>query len=97
MQTFWNFVLPYMFNPNAGNLQGKCAFVFGGTSLLCCVYTWFCHPETKGRSFEEMDEMFMKQVPARKFKNYVTESQLRAEEVREDTGGKRVVNDDEGA
>lgn len=41
-----------MFNPNAGNLQGKVAFIFGATSFFTCVYTFFYHPETKGESSE---------------------------------------------
>ena len=76
-------MLPYMFNPNAGNLQGKVAFVFGATSVATCVYTFFYHPETKGRSFEEIDELFIKRVPARQFASYVTEAEVRARQVRE--------------
>jgi SP family general alpha glucoside:H+ symporter-like MFS transporter len=82
-QTMWSFTLPYLFNPNAANLQAKVAFLFGGTSILSCVYLFFCHPETKGRSFEEIDELFHKQVPARKFGSYVTDIQLRNREVKE--------------
>lgn len=81
-----------MFNPNAGNLQGKVAFIFGGTCVLACIYTYIYHPETKGRSFEEIDEMFFKRIPARKFASYVTEAETRAAEVklREDESVKRV-------
>jgi SP family general alpha glucoside:H+ symporter-like MFS transporter len=81
-QCFWNFVLPFMFNPNAGNLQGKVAFIFGATSVFTCIYTYFYHPETKGRSFEEIDEMFFKRIPARKFGTYVTDAETRAAEVK---------------
>jgi hypothetical protein len=95
----WSFVLPYLFNPNAANLQAKVAFLFGGFSILSCVYLYLCHPETKGsvspfveagmrwltqhsRSFEEIDELFLKRVPARKFSSYVTEAELRGKELR---------------
>jgi hypothetical protein len=76
-----------MFNPNAGNLQGKVAFVFGATSLLTCVYTFYFHPETKGRSFQEIDEMFHKRIPARKFASFVTEAETRAKATKDEVVG----------
>jgi len=75
------FVLPYIFNPNEANLGAKTAFIFGGMSLFCIVYLYFCQPETKNRSFAEIDEMFFKKVPARQFSTFVTESQLRGQQV----------------
>jgi hypothetical protein len=35
-----------------------------------CVYLYFCLPEMKGRNYAEIQEMFDKKVPARKFKTY---------------------------
>jgi hypothetical protein len=52
---------------------------------------FFYHPETKGRSFEEIDELFLKEVSARKFGSYVTEAQLRNREVKEQAGRSAVV------
>jgi hypothetical protein len=66
----WTFVLPYLFNPDEANLGAKTTFLFGGISVISLVYLWFCQPETSGRSFEEIDEMFAKRIPARKFKSY---------------------------
>lgn len=77
----WSFVLPYLFNPNEANLQAKVSFIFGGFSVLCCIYFYLYHPETKGRTFAELDEMFAKHVPARKFASY---------KVGEDAEGDRV-------
>ena len=82
----WSFTLPYLFNPNAANLQAKVSFLFGGTSILSCIYLFFYHPETKGRSFEEIDELFVNKVPARKFGSYTTSAQLRNREVKEEAG-----------
>ncbi|KAF2678873.1 general substrate transporter [Lentithecium fluviatile CBS 122367] len=81
--TMWSFVLPYLFNPDKLNLGGKIGFVFGGFSFVCLVYLWFMQPETSGRSYEELDEMFIKRVPARKFKDYQTDSRTMGEAVRE--------------
>ncbi|KAI1503621.1 general substrate transporter [Biscogniauxia marginata] len=72
----WQFVLPYMFNPDQANMGAKVAFVFGGLAVICIVYLWFCQPETAGRTYEELDEMFAKKVPARKFKTYKTTAQI---------------------
>ncbi|KAH8651140.1 MFS hexose transporter [Xylariales sp. PMI_506] len=71
----WSFVLPYMFNPDEANMGAKVAFVFGGLCVICLVYLYFCQPETTGRSYEELDELFMKRVPARKFKDYITDAE----------------------
>jgi hypothetical protein len=67
-RTFWNFVLRFMFNPNAGSLQGKVAFVFGATSLLTRVYTFYF----RGRSFQDIDELFHKRIPTRNYALFVT-------------------------
>ncbi|KAH6996923.1 general substrate transporter [Ilyonectria destructans] len=81
LNMMWSFVLPYLFNPNKANLGAKLAFIFGGLAIISLVYLWFCLPETADRTFEELDEMFMKGVPARKFKAYKTEAQANGEAV----------------
>jgi hypothetical protein len=43
-------------------------------TLVLNVFLWWYQPETMGRSYEELDEMFAKRIPARKFKGYVTEA-----------------------
>lgn len=68
---------------------GKSCFIFAGLAIFCLVYLWFCQPETAGRTYEELDEMFMKGVPARKFKTYVTDSQLRGQQAKEIEQGNR--------
>ncbi|KAK9427989.1 hypothetical protein V1505DRAFT_411203 [Lipomyces doorenjongii] len=57
--TMWVFVLPYIFNPDKANLGAKTAFVF------CLIYVWFYQPETTMCGHEELDELFVKHVPAR--------------------------------
>ncbi|KAH8897646.1 putative maltose permease [Thozetella sp. PMI_491] len=76
---FWSFVLPYLFNPDKANLGGRLGFVFGGLCFPCIAFIWWYQPETRLRSYEELDEMFMKKVPARHFKTYRTEIQDRDE------------------
>ncbi|KAL4884539.1 general substrate transporter [Aspergillus karnatakaensis] len=75
----WSFVLPYLFNPDRANLGGKLGFIFGGLCFPSIAFIWWFQPETRKRSYEELDEMFMKNVPARKFKDYRTEAQTLGE------------------
>jgi len=77
----WAFVIPFLFNPDQANLGAKVSFIFGGLAILSTVYLWFYQPEVAGRSYEELDEMFMKHVPAREFKTFVTDAQTRSQVV----------------
>ncbi|WYZ35893.1 hypothetical protein EsH8_X_000540 [Colletotrichum jinshuiense] len=82
LTTMWSFVLPYLFNPDQLNLGAKLAFIFGALSVISLVHLWFNLPETAGRTYEELDEMFMKKIPARKFKEYTPEATVRGQAVK---------------
>jgi MFS transporter, SP family, general alpha glucoside:H+ symporter len=82
ISVMWSFVLPYLFNPDKANLGGKLGFIFGGLCFPCIAFIWWYQPETKGRSYEELDEMFMKKVHARHFKEYKTEAESRGQVVK---------------
>ncbi|KAF2013993.1 MFS general substrate transporter [Aaosphaeria arxii CBS 175.79] len=69
------------------NLGGRLGFIFGGLSCICLVYLWFYQPETAGRTYEELDEMFIKKIPARKFKSYKTDAQAMGEAVKDEKSG----------
>jgi len=58
---------PYMMNPNQWNFKGKTGFFWGTASLLTAIWAYFRLPETKDRTFEELDILFLKGVSARKF------------------------------
>lgn len=51
-------------------MQGKLGFFFGGLAALCYTWAFFRVPETRGRTYEELDLLFSKNLPARKFRNY---------------------------
>ncbi|KAJ5297856.1 hypothetical protein N7508_008105 [Penicillium antarcticum] len=74
-------VIPYAMNEDQGNWRGKIGFLFSGLSVLCTIYCFFCMPETKGRTFEELDILFERQVPSRRFKH---------SKVNIDVGGRRL-------
>ncbi|CAH0058107.1 unnamed protein product [Clonostachys solani] len=80
MNTFWAFVSPYIFNPDYGNLKAKIGFVFGAIMAIFIVLGYLYVPETRMRSYEELDELFMNKVPARQFKGHVTVAEQRAAE-----------------
>ncbi|PYH90816.1 sugar transporter [Aspergillus ellipticus CBS 707.79] len=58
---------PYMLNPGAWDWGNYAGFFWGGICFLCIVYTFFRVPEPSGRSFAELDVLFERGVPARKF------------------------------
>ena len=67
--TTWSFVMPYLVNPDEADLNGKVAFIFGGILAVSSIWLFFNIPETKGRSFQEIDALFDAGVPPRKFKS----------------------------
>jgi len=69
------FLGSYMLNPTGGNLGGKCGYVWGGTGLACLITAYFFLPEMKGRSYREIDIMFKRKIPARKWKETVIDIQ----------------------
>jgi SP family general alpha glucoside:H+ symporter-like MFS transporter len=66
--------IPYAINPDQGDMRGKLAFVFFGLSVVSVVYCFLCLPETKGRTYAELDIMFLENTPTRDFKHYVFET-----------------------
>ncbi|KAL2811447.1 general substrate transporter [Aspergillus granulosus] len=58
---------PHMMNPTEWNWKGKTAFFWSGTAFLTTLWAFFRMPETKDRTFEELDVLFLRKVPARKF------------------------------
>lgn len=61
-----------MFNPkpSGGCLVGQTGFIFFITCIISLVVLWFEIPETKDRTFVELDKMFEQKVPTPKFKAY---------------------------
>ncbi|KAE9373956.1 general substrate transporter [Stipitochalara longipes BDJ] len=71
-----SFAIPYMVNPDEGNLRGKVGFVFGGLGAIATLASFFYIPELKGRTFGEIDTMFLNRVPPRKMGSYHIEVML---------------------
>ncbi|KAF5652231.1 putative maltose permease [Fusarium sp. NRRL 25303] len=69
-QIICNVVNPYMLNPTAGNWRGKTGFFWGGCSFVFFIWTFFRLPETKNKTFEELDLLFANNVATREFAKY---------------------------
>lgn len=57
-----------MLNPYAWAWGAKTGFFWAGTSVVGLVWSWWRLPETKGRTFAEIDVLFRNETSARKFK-----------------------------
>lgn len=66
---------PYFINPEALNWGPKYCYIWGGSNAILAVFIFFFVPETKGRSLEQLDELFEKKIATRKFAGYVTDLQ----------------------
>jgi len=70
----WNFAIayatPYLVNKQKGSagLQSKVFFIWGSTCAACFVFTYFCIPETKGMSLEQIDEMYQEVMPLNSYR-----------------------------
>lgn len=68
IQFVTTFATPYLLNAPYANLGAKVGFIYGGAAVLATVFAWFCVPECKGKTLEEIDRLFLDGVPVRKFK-----------------------------
>lgn len=61
-------ILPFMINPEQGNLAGKSGLVFAAVSFLYAIWGFFNVPDTN-RHVEELDELFESNINARAFED----------------------------
>lgn len=73
-QVVANVIEPYFINPTELNLKGKTGFIWAGTAFCSIVWAYFRLPETKGRTYDELDVMFHNKLATRKFKDYDIDS-----------------------
>lgn len=65
----WNWAIayatPYLVNTGPGNagLEVKVFFIWGSTCLGSFIFTYFCIPETKGLSLEQIDLLYQNSTP----------------------------------
>lgn len=66
------YISPYLQDEGYANLQGKIGFVWGSFAVAAAVWVAFFLPEMSGRSLEELDELFEKNVSVWKFGKFRT-------------------------
>ncbi|PCG97587.1 Major facilitator superfamily domain, general substrate transporter [Penicillium occitanis (nom. inval.)] len=74
MSWAFTFFVPYMFNVGNADWGGKTAFFFTGLSFIAALVIFLEIPEMKNRTYVELDEMFEKHIPTRRFKEYARET-----------------------
>ncbi|KAJ5684582.1 uncharacterized protein N7477_000927 [Penicillium maclennaniae] len=57
-------------NSTGWDLKGKRGFIWAPFCLICLVWSFFRLPELKGHTHTELDILFEKRIPARKFSNF---------------------------
>jgi hypothetical protein len=64
----FNFALSYFVPPAFVNIQWKVYLIFGVFCTAMAIHTFFMFPETAGKTLEDVEEMFLANVPAWKTK-----------------------------
>ncbi|GAB1316825.1 General substrate transporter [Madurella fahalii] len=62
------FCSPYFINPENLNWGAKYGYVWAGSNFICGIFFFLSLPELKGRTLEEIDELFERRIPAWEFK-----------------------------
>lgn len=65
--TITNIVIPY----ELAAIGPKTGYMFFGIGVVCCVLIWLWIPDVTGRTYAQLDELFERRIPARKFKETV--------------------------
>ncbi|KAL1413457.1 hypothetical protein Q8F55_001224 [Vanrija albida] len=71
----FNYCVPLMLSDQYAGWGAKTGFFFGPLAFLFTILVWFTVPETKGRSYAELDELYEKRIPAWRFKETKTASE----------------------
>ena len=62
-----NFAIPYLIYDEYAGLNSKVGFIFGSIMLCSIAFIYFCVPECKGKSLEQVEYLFNQGVPLRRF------------------------------
>ncbi|RDW80047.1 hypothetical protein BP6252_04685 [Coleophoma cylindrospora] len=68
------FVVPYMYNVDAGNLGARTGFIFMGLAVFLLVGAWYLVPDTSSLTTEEIDLLYEDKVSPRHFQRHVKSS-----------------------
>ncbi|CAK1367616.1 uncharacterized protein RHO25_013134 [Cercospora beticola] len=68
----FQWTISYMISPDYANLGVKAIYVWAGLLVPTTLLLWMYYPETQGRTYWELDELYERKVPAWKFKKTQT-------------------------
>ncbi|VUC23276.1 unnamed protein product [Clonostachys rosea] len=63
----FSYAVPYMYNPDAGDLGLRIGFIWGGFGILFLIWGFFYVPDLTGFNFYEIDQLFESMAPIRNF------------------------------
>lgn len=66
-------VFPYFINPDQLNWGGKVMFLFVGAEIVILGILFFFQPETKNRTYHDIDCLYAEGVPPRKFREFIVD------------------------
>lgn len=75
----FSYTVPLMLSPQQAGWGVKTGYFFAGTAAVGGVLIFFIMPEFKGRTYSELDELFRRQIPTRKFRSTKTQVQMMRE------------------
>ncbi|KAI0201369.1 general substrate transporter [Astrocystis sublimbata] len=81
----YSFTIPYLINAQYANLGGKVGFIYSTVDFAMVIVTFFVIPEMKGRTLEEIDQLFESGVSLRRFRDVKTRT---AQQLYESHAGK---------
>jgi SP family sugar:H+ symporter-like MFS transporter len=68
-----SYCTPYFINLESLNWGPKYCYIWAGSNFILAVWVFLVFPETRGRSLEQLDELFENKVPTWKCAKYVTD------------------------
>lgn len=77
------FTAPYFINPESLNWGPRYGYIWFPSCVVAVIWVFIFLPETKGRTLEEINEMFEARLPARKFHKYICVGHIDAEKTPE--------------
>ncbi|KAK5045483.1 hypothetical protein LTR84_009101 [Exophiala bonariae] len=66
------FTVPYLYYEPYAALGPKIGFIYGGGAVISFAFVWFCIPECRGLTLEEVDHLFKQATPIREFSKHKT-------------------------
>ncbi|KAF5858859.1 hypothetical protein ETB97_003656 [Aspergillus alliaceus] len=70
-------VVPQLTSADAANLGAKTYLIFAGCMAGVLAFAYFLMPETRGRTFAEIDEMYDAKIPMWKWRHYETTTEAK--------------------